>query len=299
MSIFTRTPSGIKNSAKFYGVSYMAYVEGKQHDPSTATDSHAILPDVRYYEQALTLASGGLKFKVKCVGNKNSALDYAKKISNKKIANSIVVVDKDYEGVTSSAIRNRNFVTTLGYSWENDLWTPKSLAHFVQQVVVLSNAASRKLRQKTTELARRLHFLCSLDAASQLHGKPLLPKNNSVGGINLNFSSATVISTSEVKRFVKKFRTVVKIGCHLSRSIFKYARALKPNRVIQGHIWANACSGLFTEIYKKYCSDSTPSKKIILTLLLSELRSSPAEVISHDVAQHYRKQLVALGLPVL
>ena len=102
MTTFTRTIAGISNYPSFYGCDLLVFIEGKASDQADSGSEER--PDVQYYREVLRIASNGLNLKIKCVGNKDAVLDYAKEIEASGQKNLMVIVDKDLEGITSSPI---------------------------------------------------------------------------------------------------------------------------------------------------------------------------------------------------
>src|SRR5437868_6905690 len=118
MSAFSRTASGIANYYRFHGVDFTVFIEGKTTIAERG-EAHEKTIDIFYYEYLLEAAARGKKVKVKCVGNKEVAFEYARKIREEGVTKSLVIVDKDFEGLTSSPLPVFPVIRTFGYSWEN------------------------------------------------------------------------------------------------------------------------------------------------------------------------------------
>ena len=110
MTTFSRTAKGISNYPSFYGCDFVVFTEGKETDQAELVSEER--PDVQYYREVLRIASNGLTPKIKCIGNKKAALDYAEQIEASGTNNLIVIVHKDLEGVTCSPIQLRCVIRT-------------------------------------------------------------------------------------------------------------------------------------------------------------------------------------------
>ena len=93
---FTRTASGLKNYPKFFGCDLIVYVEGKRDCSKTL--------DEKYYFSLVKSLTSIKTPKIKVVGNKNDAMNYFEQIARADIDSSIVIIDKDLVGLSSSLI---------------------------------------------------------------------------------------------------------------------------------------------------------------------------------------------------
>ena len=291
MSTFSRTIQGISNYPSFFGCDFIVYIEGKITDinGSSAEDQ----PDIQYYREVLTFASGGKTPKIKCVGNKLAALDYAAKIDEAGMDNSIVIVDKDLEGITCSPISTGRIIRTHGYSWENELWS-NSVIHEVASLISNSNTlVASTINKNLSLLQKRLKYLSLLDAVSHLYGIALLRKGNSLGGIRFSFPS---LPLNEIKRIRALFMATAASSCHLCRGMLRASSQIDSRQIIQGHLWENVAFRLIAYAYRQATGDAIPPNGVLQRLAFSVLRRDVSLAIGPSMATYYREELVRLGV---
>lgn len=283
---FTRTASGLANYSRFHGVELIVFTEGKNEVDA----DHAPLGDQLFYEAVLSYALPGSTFKIKCVGNKSAALDYACNILKNKIKNQLVFVDRDLNGLTHSYLPIKCVVQTFGYSWENDLWTSNVVASLIEN---LTHTRPESLIFRYSRLEKRMRKLFILDAGMQIHSLALLDKKSATGGVNVSYSASQPVSLVEVKRIVKKYRNQPAFSCPVSSGVLTIAKGVDAQRVIQGHVWSNVVRGLLMQSYREQTNDTAPSKRVMLNLALAALKANVSDILGVRVANHYRDSVQA------
>lgn len=291
MSVFSRTASGLANYHKFHGADYTVFIEGRAD--ANATDAIVKTHDLYYYEYLLRAASRGKNPKVKCVGNKGAVLEYARKIRESGLPGSIVIVDKDLEGITSSPLELYPIIRTFGYSWENELWSTETIVAILESLTNSDPSGIRDARRYTGLLARRLRFLSAMDAATQLHGTALLKKTSALCGVSFSFP---LLTSTEVRRQIKKFRGTSAAACPISLSILQGAMQLDPRQVVQGHFWSSVAMRLISYIYRKITKDSTPSNALLTHLALAQMQQDPKRAVGADIVGRYSLALSRFGI---
>lgn len=290
MTTFSRTATGIANYPSFYGCDFVVFTEGKESDQAELVSEER--PDVQYYREVLRIASNGLTPKIKCIGNKKAALDYAEQIDVSGSNNLIVVVDKDLEGVTCSPIPLRCVIRTLGYSWENELWSLYTINE-VAGLISNSNTLVASLINKNLPLLhKRLKYLSLLNAVSCLYGIALLAKSNSAG-IGFRPPSLPMV---EVKRISSQFKSSPAMGCSLCRNIIRESSHAESRAIIRGHLWENVAFRLISYAYKQATGDNFPPNGLLQRLAFSVLKRDVNSAIGSDLVEYYRDELLRLGV---
>lgn len=291
MSAFSRTSSGLANYHHFHGVAFTAYVEGKVND---VAGTYASRPhDETYYECLLSIASGGKKVKVKCVGNKQAALDYAKRIREGGVAHSVVIVDKDLDGVLSSPLSLHPVVPTFGYSWENELWTRTVIEAILVDLTNMPQAVTPLLDTGFRRLSRRIKYLSLLDMACQVNGESLLSKRSALCGVSFSYP---VISVKEIRRLRASFNSKGASSCYVARSLIRGGNACDVREIVQGHFWSNMMMRVIGAVLKKITGDSAPSNSSLINLALSVMRRDPERALGADLVARYRFELARVGI---
>lgn len=291
MSVFSRTASGLSNYHKFHGADFTVFVEGRVD--AEAVDAIVKTNDIQYYECLLRAASPGKTPKIKCVGNKESVFEYARKIRESGLPGSIVVVDKDLEGVTSSPLVLYPVIRTYGYSWENELWSTETIVAILDSLTNSNPSAVRDARRYTARLSKRLRFLSAMDAAAQTHGNALLKKSSSLCGVSFTLPS---LPATEIHRQIKKYRSNSAFNCSFAPKILREAAQLDPRQVIQGHFWASVAMRLISHIYKKITKDSTPSNALLTRLALAQMAQNVTHAVGPAIVARYGLELARCGI---
>lgn len=289
MSTFSRTAAGIRNYPSFYGVDFIVFTEGKDQSDQSPEER----PDVQYFKTVLTEASGGLLPKVKCIGNKKAALDYAYEIGLHSIPNSIVVVDNDFEGIISSPLVTGNVIRTYGYSWENEMWTH----NLIKRVSSIISASNKKVAciidGSFRKLEKRAKYLSILDLATRFYGVALLNKSKSLGGIRFAFPH---LPLAEIRRMRSVFDSTPALRCSFCRQIIAKVSSLNAQKIIQGHLWENISFRLITSAFKTITDDTFPSNGVLRRIGFSVLNEDISKAVGPSVLSYYRSELSRVGI---
>lgn len=292
MTAFVRTASGLTNYHKFYGVDFTVYIEGKLSlDQAEAQRTKPI--DVCYFESVMGAARAGKRCKIKTVGNKDTALEYARAIREGGVANSVVIVDKDLEGITSSPMPLFPVVRTFGYSWENELWSVNTISAVLADLTNGNAAATANINENIERLAKRLKYLSILDAASQVGGVSILRKSSSLCGVGFSFPG---VSAREVSRVAGKFKNSASSTCPVAKRVVLECKGVEPREIIQGHFWSNVVLRFIAHAYKAITGDTCPSNTLLTNLALANLRRDTPGAVGPDLVARYGLELARFGV---
>lgn len=285
MSFFSRSKHGISNYTKFFGCDFTVFTEGKKL-------SQTKVNDIYYYEELLKIASNGKKPKIICVGNKFTALEYAKKITTENLKNSIVVVDKDLEGITSSSLVLDSVIRTYGYSWENEFWTTETITEIIESITN-KKGLSKTISADISKIKKQLRYISCLDAALQVSGSNLLPKDKSLCGVNVTFPK---ITTKEIKRLSNKYKLSAAFSCNVSRGILSESLKKTPEEVIQGHFWSNVSLKYISNYFKNATAETAPTHFLLTNIAFSNFSSNPSKFIQSKIITKYQQELIRLSI---
>lgn len=285
---FTRTQSGLSNYGKFVGADILIYTEGK-NVPSTLSDDH--IYDELFYEALVKSVFPQKTVKIKCLGNRTTALEYAEKLNAAGTTNSLVIVDRDGEDFICTLIPTRNIIYTDGYSWENDFWSQKIIVDVLEDLAC-SKKYSESLCIQLKNATKRLALLSGLDICAHSNKECLFPKTGTSCGIGFDFKRTHVIPTREIGRLISEFR---KLGASLSpicRQILPTILNERSDRRIQGHLWEHVVISLINYGISGGQKSQIP-KKNIKNLAMSKFRKSPSTYLAEARANYYKAELEA------
>lgn len=281
--IFTRTLSGISNFGKFVGADILIYTEGKL---CSSHDEHIF--DELFYKALISSFYPDKRIKVKCVGSKVDALEYASKLGD-LVGGSVVIVDRDSEDLLCSHIPKKSIIYTDGYSWESDFWTSQ-LALEVLEDLACSSKHFAHLYTQIHFAKKRLAVLSVLDVCLHLNKEALLQKNGGGCGIGFNFSSLHVLPHKEVHRIFKKYRSSKASSCSFCTSILPIAILARSDRIIQGHIWEHVILNLINFGIAGLQKTKVPHQ-VVKNLAMSKFKKNPSGYLAQHSLEYYRREL--------
>lgn len=287
---FTRTPSGIANTPQFFNSDIVIYTEGSTY---FGENYQGIIPDEVFFRSLVSSIIKEKSIKIKCVGNKSTALSYVRPIIDSGLKNSIVIVDRDYDGILCSIISNPAIVYTNGYSWENDFWTLDLSLEVMGTLTMQNIDALQSLKSRYLRGARRIRFLSALDASLQVAQQAFLPKNGGACGINIDVNDINLVSCAEMKRHISKFKSNSATNCPILKEVLKQLANVSSTRLIRGHLWHHVVSKIISSIYKLKMKDSMPSGKLIQSIALDKFNSNPKKFLGSKVYNYYVTEITS------
>lgn len=290
---FSRTPNGLKNYNIFFNVDFMVYTEGRCHTGIPREDKKAY--DSKYYTAIAKSFSKYEKIKVILVENKSDALSYHEKIIKNNINNSIVFIDKDYDGVFCSIIPQEKLLTTHGYSWENDFWTLALCTKIINNISMKDEQAVMLFHEKSSRCIHRLDKISILNAASHFFHVSIMPNSNAKNkGVHINCIKKWPVSKMEFNRiksiFIQKTLPLSSAQCiTFLRAQLSYP-SIKFTSTIQGHLFENAMLLVLGECYKKALDRKTADHSMIKSIAFSLFDDDVRDCLSQDAIDHYIKE---------
>ncbi|WP_316377593.1 DUF4435 domain-containing protein [Enterobacter hormaechei] len=282
---FSRTIGGLSAQKVFYGADLIAYIEGK-----TSTESNCIYDD-HFYKAIFKEFLPNKNIKIKILGNCNNVLDVYYKIVNNNIPNSFAIVDRDYDGVLYSRLKDYRLIFTYGYSWENDFWSQNMCRNLLEILTMHSKKAEDEFFKRVSYAERRLCFAHRINLSCKLDGTPLfiLGKKGGDRGISLNLKSQFLITKNETKKFFEK---VKEINDRTFIKNFMSRTTLTPNRSIQGHFWEHLALQTLNAIVKQHSiSNTTAPPSTLKNMAFASFKGQVNNYLTVETYQHYQSSL--------
>lgn len=274
---FTRSNSGIGNSALFFGADRTVYIEGTGDDQ-------------RFWQSVFAVFyTGPLRFHFKSLGPRSAVLPYVNGIANKSIANVIAIVDSDYEGLKFSKFKIPNVIYSYGYSFENDLFTPKNSIRLISQlgggegISKYRNIVNR-LKLASDELSK----LTVLDFVAQFNDQYFLPKNGNTCKLNIKNSAVEVICKKSVAAARKDLIARGVVLKHRPSKELRNRIVESPKyRWIYGHLWRATFTKCVADELKKLSSVVINSDGLT-NLAVDNVRTSGGQVFTRLQIAEYK-----------
>ncbi|MDR7377197.1 hypothetical protein J2X19_001876 [Rhodoferax ferrireducens] len=280
---FTRSQSGIRNTSLFFGVDRTVYVEG------TGVDQ-------RFWQSVFSVFyKGPLSFHFKSIGPRSAVMSYVEKIAKSEAANTIAIMDSDYEGLKFSKFDIPNIIYTFGYSFENDLFSIKQAIKISSQ---LSNGVGIKkfrsiVRSLNTAL-NELPQLAVLDFCAQFNDNYFLEKNGNTCKLDIkNNAHGVICKKSIASARANAIARKVLFSSRPSKAM-RDKMLIKPRYLwIYGHLWRAVFSKCVADGLRK-TSSVTINPDGIENLAINNIRDSNGSVFTRRQIEAYKMMLTNL-----
>jgi hypothetical protein len=123
---FTRTPSGLSNQHRFYGVDAVVFLEGGKNSYTTQEvlgdkfESNAL--DIKFWQKLFGFYKPEKKYQFRSIGSKKTANEIAEFVVQGIVKNVYVAMDRDHDRLNNKLKNVPGIFYSFGYSWENDVW---------------------------------------------------------------------------------------------------------------------------------------------------------------------------------
>ncbi|MFY1865507.1 DUF4435 domain-containing protein [Achromobacter xylosoxidans] len=293
MSVFMRTPSGLRNFARFHGAELTIYIEGKSELDSIASVDR-VTYDELYYRAVLKDVASERRFVFKVVGCKESVVAYAKNIRENDIKNCFAIVDRDWEGLISSWLRDPRLVHTNGYSWENDFWTLSLVMRTLADLLpTIREIEGEPVRIMIERASHRLGRISKIDCLTKLHGEKFIPGNKNTVGVNPQSSAAFLVDAKEIKKYGQRARdqrTAIS-ACSLTKAMHPHVVKEPSERIVRGHLWEFVCIYIVAHFYKFFSGEKSIPRNVIRNASINAFSRGASQYLSPGALSHYRKTI--------
>lgn len=185
---FRRSDAGISNYKHFFGVDYIAYVEGTT--------------DLTYWEWQFSIFRPHLRVRFEKKDGIENLSDIVDGVLSGDIQNVFVCRDSDYRPLLGLDQTHPRLLRTHGYSYENDFFTEESAAAVARLIAprpINENFFKRAFRRYVARLAKVGEMLLRLDISFAAVGEGLLSRTNPRHLMRGDDRSGYIFSTSDAK----------------------------------------------------------------------------------------------------
>lgn len=160
---FLRTARGLANLHVFFRVDLIVFVEGGVGLPLesiVAGEDCGDSYDLAFWRQFVKIVLPSRKCCVRPVGSKQNALKIAVLIKGEELKTAAVALDLDYDDLLGTYIDEPFIWYTLGYSWENDVWSLEILMAVIEKLVArdLEPNLEAELRTRVIKFWRDVYW---------------------------------------------------------------------------------------------------------------------------------------------
>lgn len=282
---FSRTAGGINSQGKFYKSELVVYIEGKNQQ------SVGVVYDEHYYRTIFKYLMKGANIKIKVLGSCLDVLDVYYKVLDGGISNTLSIIDRDYDGILFSKIKDSKLMYTYGYSWENDFWTKDLCLKIISLLVPNPNEVFIEFQKIISLAEKRLSAAHQANISFIYNGGNLflLGKKGGDDGISISNSGKTLITKKEMSKFIKLIK-----NSPYRKDIIRHMEDVKylPCRLIQGHYWEYVITNLISVLSKKHSISRTSAQhSTIKNIAFTQFSSDAEACLSKEAIAHYQNSL--------
>jgi hypothetical protein len=295
LELFTRSPSGIRNTALFFGVTFTVYTEGRKSTTISdvlAGDFASDGPDIKFWGILFSRHLPKLSCHFKAIGGKDVVVGMANHVNATNIPNVILCLDADHDHRRNRILKMSNVLYTRGYSWENDALSIETITHLHDGLCLSGLDRSNHLavlKSGEAEFVRKMRTAVLLDILYRVNygAIPLAAVWKSVLG-QVSGQGCNLSCTAMIAHLKTLNRTRQKLP--------KARKVIRPDvlRECHGHLRHDYCYERFRQVAHQLCGQKEISKLMFSTLVIN---SFGATLVKRPVlVNYYRRQFKKLEL---
>jgi len=217
--MFSRTPSGIKNTDLFYRKQYIVIVEGSD--------------DIPFWSLFFPREVAGYERKFKQVGGKTEIAKYVDEVYNNN-AKFAIALDSDYHVFMGKIHNHPQIIETLAHSIENLLISPKTLANIIRVDSRQEDYDIKNVECWLHDFDKAVHSLMVVDYLAQKLdlGKQCLGES-CFRFLKEEKKKEPFFDTNKIQNFIKNINIPDDIIKRSEQELTQY----KPSRHIRGHFF--------------------------------------------------------------
>jgi len=249
----------------FLGVDAVVFVEGGKMTYTIEQISQGLYnpqaDDLKYWQIVFMAFAGQRTFHFRAVGSKRTIKELAVLITGNQVKHILVAMDRDLDHLAGTLPVGAGVLSTLGYSWENDVWTSEVVFATFKK---FNTSPQTEIQAKNTiedEFAKaRSKLKCCVlaDAILRFNKLDPLPRAKLEKIVRPSASGPPTISLETAKSIIRTQRLKV-------RPTRLRGPKVRPNtlRDCYGHLLANLGYHVLAHVLKKFCGISVTPKQLL------------------------------------
>jgi hypothetical protein len=250
--LFIRTPQGLSNQAQFLGVDAVVFTESGplsfnlSEIESGAQNEESM--DCLFWRNVIGSFAATKRLHMKPIGSKNATKAVANLVSNGTVSHVLVAMDRDFDHLRNSLIIHPNVLYTLGYSWENDIWTINAMNELFRVLAVDQTqvtTASLSISDFFRKLEKTYEMTVRFDHALSLAGGNPLQRSCLEDTVRISPDNQPQLLRQDLATLLKNMRT--------ARPLVKPSpkNAVRVTTDLHGHTLEKACLGLVRHLLQR------------------------------------------------
>jgi hypothetical protein len=289
---FRRTDSGLSSMHKFLGVDAVVFVEGGATaftlQQVYAGSYSAQADDIKYWQVVFSNFAPARNLHFRAVGSKGTIKEIAALILSGKVTRVLAAMDRDFDHLNNSLPRSGGIFHTLGYSWENDVWTEAVvLAAFKRfsNIPEAEKAVAKEIFEHFGQARRKLRHCVAADVMLASQGLQLLHRDKFRKVCRPSKNGPPSFSQSAARAVVTEASRKARPHRIMSKPV------ADPVRDCYGHLWGFFGYHLLVHVLRKYCRVRVTPKELLVPAVIDSFRG----VLKSDalLANHYSPMFAA------
>jgi hypothetical protein len=290
---FRRTNSGLSNLHLFHSVDAIVFVEGGNVtftiDQITEGRYNSQANDIKYWQIIFETFEPSKAFHFRAVGSNNTIDEIARSIASKEITHVFVARDRDFDHWHGTLPAGPGIFYTIGYSWENDVWTPPVVFATFKKFSNAPDSEIEALKLIDSEFAKMYRSMTGCvraDAILTFNKADGIPKTELIKVVRPSQTGPPTISRETVRALVRARR----LKTRPQRLIGPKNRALTKVDCF-GHLLESFGYHLLVHVLKKFCGLRTTPRELLVPAAIDSFASSVTanKVLSGHYGQLFTK----------
>ena len=251
---------------RFLGVDAVVFVEGGastytlQEVEKGSYNSQA--DDLKYWQIIFTSFASRGKFHFRAVGSKTTIMEIAALIASGQVHHIFAAMDRDFDNLVGAIPKVAGVFYTLGYSWENDVWTSAVVFATFRKFNTApgsEDAAKKEIEEAFLMFSKRVRRGVCVDAILAKNNLEPLAREKFVKVVRPVKGGPPALAATAIKDLIRKHRLN-------TRPARVFGGGIKVDVLgdCQGHLLENFGYHLLVYVLSKYCKIKTTPRDLLV-----------------------------------
>jgi hypothetical protein len=285
----------MSNLHLFHGVEAVVFVEGGKTTYTLEQVSQGLYnpqaDDLKYWQVLFKTFAQQRTVHFRAVGSKNTITELAALIIAGSIRHVIVAMDRDLDHVRGSLHTGGGVLSTIGYSWENDVWTVDVVFEAFKKFSTAPESekdAEQTIREGFENARRKLKHCVRTDVVLGANKLDPLPREKFEKILRPVRNAPPTISSAEAK-------AIIRLQRRKSKGKKLYAPGIETDtlRDCHGHLLGGFGYHLLVHALNKFCGITLTPRQLLVPAAIDAFGT----LLPNDptLRAHYAPQFAAIN----
>jgi hypothetical protein len=292
---FRRTEAGLSTMHRFLGVEAVVFVEGGKVSFTLQEVSGGSYSgqadDLKYWQIVFAQFCPGRPLHFRAVGSKNTIKEIAVLVSTGRVGHVYAAMDRDLDHLNGSLTKGTGVFHTLGYSWENDVWTHSVVfAAFktFNTVPEAEKAAATEAEEQFCFMRSKLRHCVRADAALAASNLRPLLREKFAKIIRPVPKASPALNARAAKSLIREGRLKARPARAMAPGV-----VVHPLRDCYGHLIETFGYHLLVHLLSKYCGIKTTPRELLVPAAINAFSATLGK--DADLTAHYAPMFSAIA----